>query len=96
VFADVKGGAKAITYIGSVVYMCASSSDGATSFEFFDYQAMAEDSRPSVWSKRRPGVVGTSRVFRVGYTRSYERYSESVQFHRSCWAVLLAGTPIVI
>jgi hypothetical protein len=35
--ANVKGGAKTITYIGSVAYMCASLSDGATLFEFPDY-----------------------------------------------------------
>jgi hypothetical protein len=39
VLANVKGGAKIITYIGSVAYMCASlsDSDGATLFEFLDY-----------------------------------------------------------
>jgi hypothetical protein len=40
----------------------------ATLFEFPDYQAMAEDSRRSAWSKGRPGVVSTSRFVRVGYT----------------------------
>jgi hypothetical protein len=68
VLANVKGGAKIITYISSVAYMCASLSDGATLFEFTDYQAMAEDSRPSAWSKGRPGVVSSSRFYRVGYT----------------------------
>ena len=63
--ANVKGGAKTITYIGSVAYMYASLSDGATLFEFSDYQAMAEDSRSSAWSKGRPGIVSTSGFFRV-------------------------------
>jgi drug/metabolite transporter (DMT)-like permease len=68
VLANVKGGVKTITYIGSIGYMCATLSDSATLFiEFLNYQAMAEDSRPSAWSKGRPLVVSISRVFRVGY-----------------------------
>ena len=66
----VKGGAKTITYIGSVVYMCVSLSDGATLFKLPDYQAMAEDPRSSAWSEGRPGVVGSSRFYRVGYTHT--------------------------
>ena len=65
--ANIKGGAKTITYIGSVAYMWASLSDGAILFEFPDYQAMAEDSRSSAWSEGRPGIVSTSRFYRVGY-----------------------------
>ena len=65
--ANVKCGAKTITYIGSVAYMYASLSDGATLFEFPDYQAIAEDSRSSTWSKGRPGFVSNSRFYRVGY-----------------------------
>ena len=59
---------KAITYIGAVGYMCASLSmiSPLSKFSYY-YQALAEDSKPSAWSKGRSGIVTTSRVFRVGF-----------------------------
>ncbi len=71
---NAKGGAKTITYIGSVAYMCASLWDEATLFEIPDYyQVMEEGSRPGAWPKRCPGVVSTSRFFGVGYSDVFLR-----------------------
>jgi hypothetical protein len=93
---NTDGGDKTITYIGSVAYMCASLL--MTFFKFSDYyQAMAQDPRPTAWSKGSPGIVGNSGFCWVGNLMwHYGRSLKSFQFHWSRWAVSLPGTSIGI
>ena len=98
--ANAKGGPKAITYIGSVVYMYASSLD--------HWMVQPHSSFPitRLWKKIPNPVLGPKDVRGLlvlrgftGYdipTCPYEHYSESFQFHWTCWDVFLPGTPIVI
>jgi hypothetical protein len=98
VHVNTEGDDKTITFIGSVAYMCAS-----LLMKIFKvllllyYQAMAEDPRPTPWSKGSPGIVGNSRVFWVGnLTRHYGHSLKPFQFHWSFWAISLPGTSIGI
>ena len=61
------------------------------------YQAMAEDPRPTAWSKGSPGVVGSPGPCWVGnLTWHYEDSLKSFQFHWYRWVVSLPGTSIGI
>ena len=93
---NTEGGDKIITYIGSVAFMWASLLKKI--FKFSDYyQAMAEDPRPTAWSRGTPGFVGDSRFCWVGNDLTWHvPFLKVIQFHWPFWVVSLPGTSIGI